>query len=108
MTSSCFCNVRNKVVLMCWKFRRMLSSKCQVMLLPSGLLLVAEGVEAPSGMRLSVSVAKESQFFGFAGADGGAAVGVGGNAFFCEFGIPSIQCCGNVCFAVLIRNLVVH
>ena len=26
----------------------------------------------------------------------------------CEFGIPSIQCCGNVCFAVLIRNLVVH
>ncbi|CAL1141185.1 unnamed protein product [Cladocopium goreaui] len=61
MTSSCFCNVRNKVVLMCWKFRRMLSSKCQVMLLPSGLLLVAEVVEAPSGMRLSVSVAKVSE-----------------------------------------------
>ena len=65
MTSSCFCNVRNKVVLMCWKFRRMLSSKCQVMLLPSGLLLVAEVVEAPSGMRLSVSVAKESHFLVF-------------------------------------------
>ena len=27
---------------------------------------------------------------------------------FFEFGISSIQCCGNVCFAVLIRNLVVH
>jgi len=69
----------------------MLSSKCQVMLLPSGLLLVAEVVEAPSGMRLSVSVAKESQFFGFAGADGGAAVGVGGNAFFVslEFQVSS-------------------
>ena len=69
----------------------MLSSKCQVMLLPSGLLLVAEVVEAPSGMRLSVSVAKESQFFGFAGADGGAAVGVGGNAFFLslEFQVSS-------------------
>ena len=71
-------------------------------------MVVAEVVEAQiSGMRLSVSVAKESQFFGFAGADGGAAVGVGGNAFF-EFGISRIQCCGNVCFAVLIRNLVVH
>ena len=69
----------------------MLSSKCQVMLLPLGLLLVAEVVEAPSGMRLSVSVAKESQFFGFAGADGGAAVGVGGNAFFLslEFQVSS-------------------
>ena len=46
-----------------------------------GAAAVAEVVEAPSRMRLSVSVAKESQFFGFAGADGGAAVGVGGNAF---------------------------
>ena len=55
-------------------------------------MVVAEVVEAQiSGMRLSVSVAKESQFFGFAGADGGAAVGVGGNAFFLslEFQVSS-------------------
>eukprot|EP00435_Cladocopium_sp_Y103_P012491 s4853_g3.t1 len=74
------------LVPMCWKFRRMLSRTCQVMLLlPSGLLPVAEVVEvveAPCGARLNVVVlkSKENKFFLLQGADGGAAVG--GNAFF--------------------------
>ena len=70
----------------------MLSFKCQVMLLPSELVLVAEVVEvaeAPREMRKSGFATKESQRFVLQVLMVEQQLEA---RLLCEFGIPSIQC----------------